>query len=117
MLNKLNLYSSLLWLLFLEEEFTSAIVKCNNSLALSSNKLLWEYLKCVIKDKTCLKNIITITNACIELGHLLRLRKLDLVYFIFSFHFYFIFDLFFYFLFLEQLGLGLISHTVTTVTI
>ena len=45
-----------------------------------------------------------------------RSRKLDLVYFIFSFHFYFIFDLFFHFLFLEQLGLGLIGHTVTTVT-
>ena len=39
---------------------------------------------------------------------------LDLFYF--SFHFYFTFDLFFYFLFLEQLGLGLIGHTVTSVT-
>ena len=37
---------------------------------------------------------------------------------LFSFHFIFIFifDLFFYFLFLEQLGLGLISHAVTSVT-
>jgi len=42
--------------------------------------------------------------------------KLGLVYFIFSFYFYFIFDLFFHFLFLEQLGLGLIGHAVTTVT-
>jgi len=36
------------------------------------------------------------------------------------FHFYFFkffsFDLFFHFLFLEQLGLGLISHGVTSVT-
>ena len=40
--------------------------------------------------------------------------ELDLFYF--SFHFYFIFDLFFYFSFLEQLGLGLISHAVTSVT-
>ena len=40
--------------------------------------------------------------------------RLDLFYF--SLHFYFIFDLFFYFLFLEQLGLGLIGHTVTSVT-
>ena len=39
---------------------------------------------------------------------------LDLFYF--TFHFYFSFDLFFYFLFLEQLGLGLISHAVTSVT-
>jgi len=30
--------------------------------------------------------------------------------------FYFSFDLFFYFLFLEQLGLGLIGHAVTSVT-
>ena len=30
--------------------------------------------------------------------------------------FSFIFDLFFYFLFLEQLGLGLIGHAVTSVT-
>ena len=45
-----------------------------------------------------------------------RLRKLDLVYFIFPFIFYFSFDLFFYFLFLEQLGLGLISYAITSVT-
>ena len=46
-----------------------------------------------------------------------RLKKVDLIYFIFSFIFYFIFELFFYFLFLEQLGLGLIGHAVTSVTI
>jgi len=39
---------------------------------------------------------------------------LDLLYF--SFYLYFLFNLFFYFLFLEQLGLGLISHAVTSVT-
>ena len=40
------------------------------------------------------------------------------LYFIFSVHFYFtlLFFFFFSFLFLEQLGLGLISHTVTSVT-
>ena len=42
-----------------------------------------------------------------------RLKKVDLIYFIFLFIVYFLFDLFFYFLFLEQLGLGLISHAVT----
>jgi len=42
---------------------------------------------------------------------------LGLFYFIlFYFIFYFLFDLFFYFLFLEQLGLGLISHAVASVT-
>ena len=35
---------------------------------------------------------------------------------LFSFHFIFHFNLFFNFLFLEQLGLGLISHAVTSVT-
>jgi len=41
----------------------------------------------------------------------------DRLYFIFSFHFYFIllFFFFFIFLFLEQLGLGFISHAVTSV--
>ena len=40
------------------------------------------------------------------------------LYFIFSFHFYFtlLFTFLFSFLFLEQLGLGLISHAVTSVT-
>ena len=45
-----------------------------------------------------------------------RLKKVDLVYFFFLI-FYFIFDLFFIFLFLEQLGLELISHAITSVTI
>ena len=45
-----------------------------------------------------------------------RLKKVDLKLFYFSFNFYFLFDLFFNFLFLEQLGLGLIGHTVISVT-
>jgi len=45
---------------------------------------------------------------------LLRLKKVDLTYFIFPFIFYFLFDLFFDFLFLEQLGL--IGHAITSVT-
>ena len=40
-----------------------------------------------------------------------RLKKVDLVYFILFFIYFSIF------LFLEQLGLGLISHAVTSVTI
>jgi len=40
--------------------------------------------------------------------------RLDLFYF--YFYFYFLFDLFFYFIFLEQLGLGLIGHAITSVT-
>ena len=38
------------------------------------------------------------------------------LYFIFPVHFYFSFIFLFLFLFLEQLGLGLISHAVTSVT-
>ena len=44
-------------------------------------------------------------------------QMVDLVFLYFTFCFCFLFDLFFYFLFLEQLGLGLIGHTVTSVTI
>ena len=40
----------------------------------------------------------------------------DLVFLYFTFQFYFHSVLFFYFLFLEQLGLGLIGHAVTSVT-
>ena len=46
-----------------------------------------------------------------------RSQEVDLAYFIFLSYFYFIFDLFSIFLFLEQLGLGLIDHTITSVTI
>ena len=49
-------------------------------------------------------------NICVKIEE----SGLDLFYF--SFHFYFSFNLFFYFLFLEQLGLGLICHAVTSVT-
>jgi len=45
-----------------------------------------------------------------------RSKKVDLTYFIFLSIFIFIFDLFLYFLFLEQLGLGVIGHAVTSVT-
>ena len=44
-------------------------------------------------------------------------QTVDLGFLYFTFYFYFLFNLFFYFLFLEQLGLGLISHAVTSVTI
>jgi len=45
-------------------------------------------------------------------------QTVDLVFLYFTFLFYFYFHsvLFFYFPFLEQLGLGLIGHTVTSVT-
>jgi len=44
-------------------------------------------------------------------------KTVDLVFSLFYFSFLFLFCFIFYFLFLEQLGLGLISHAVTSVTI
>jgi len=58
-----------LWNQFSEEEFTCAIAKCNNSLALGSDKLLWRYLKYILKNKLCLGNIIKIANTCIKVGY------------------------------------------------
>ena len=46
-----------------------------------------------------------------------QMVNLGFLYLSFYFYFYFLFDLFSHFLFLEQLGLGLISHAVTSVTI
>ena len=66
------------------------------------------------KDKQT--NISRISRISLLISPMSRLKKVDLTYFIFLFIFIFIFYLFFYFLFLEQLGLGLISHKVTTVT-
>ena len=57
------------WIHFSEEEFMSAITKCSNELAPGPNKLTWRYMKLIIKDKMCLKNIIDITNVCFEVGH------------------------------------------------
>jgi len=65
-------------------------------------------------------SLMNVRNQCSNIvldASMSRLRKLDLVYFIFSSCFYFIFDLFFHFLFLEQLRLEVIDHTDTSVTI
>ena len=47
----------------------SVITKCSNELAPGPNKLTWRYMKLIIKDKMCLKNIIDIANVCFEVGH------------------------------------------------
>ena len=57
------------WNPFLEEEFTSTMAKCNILSTLGPNKLVWRYLKHIIKNKLCLKNIINITNTCLEIGY------------------------------------------------
>ena len=56
------------WPPFLRKEFLRAIAKCNNSSAPEPNKLLWCYLKHINNNKACLGKIISITNACFELG-------------------------------------------------
>ena len=54
---------------FAEEEFFSSLIKYNNSSTPGPNKLLWRYLKIILKDSICLKNVISIENTCIELDH------------------------------------------------
>ena len=41
------------------------------------NKLLWRHLKIVLKNKTCLRNVIVITKTCIKLGHWLSHFKIS----------------------------------------
>ena len=57
------------WLKFSEEEFTHTITNCKDLSAPSPDKMSWRHLKCIIKDKSCLKNVICIANACFDLGH------------------------------------------------
>ena len=68
-LNEVETFSLSSWPNFSEEEFNYVIVNCNNLSASRHDKLLWGHIKCIIKDKLCLKNIISIANACIELGY------------------------------------------------
>lgn len=68
-LNKLGLFSSSSWPEFLEEEFTQVIINCYDFSSPGPDKLSWGHLKCIIKNKVYLKNIISITNACFELGY------------------------------------------------
>ena len=68
------------------------------------------------KNKKKRKSKSNYNNRISTLLYLLRSKKVNLTYFIFPFIFYFIFNSFFNFQFLEQLGLGLIGYTVTSVT-
>ena len=55
------------WPSFSREEFTSSIAKYNNSSTPGPDKLLWSYLKTIIKDNSCLDKIMSITDTCFEL--------------------------------------------------
>ena len=68
-LEELGSYLSLFWTCFAEEEFISSLLKYSNSSTPGPNKLSWRHLKIILKDSTCLSNIVSIVNVCIKLGH------------------------------------------------
>ena len=68
-LNEIASFVTSTWNPFSEEEFTSAIVKCNILSTPSPSKLAWRHLKHILKDKVYLKNIINIANVCLEIGY------------------------------------------------
>ena len=57
------------WIPFSKKELINAIEKCNNLSALGLDKLIWTYIKSIIRDKECISKFINITNTCIDLGH------------------------------------------------
>ena len=68
-LNKCESFLPMTWLKFSEEEFTCAITNCKDSSTPGLDKMSWGHPKHIIKDKSCLKNVICIANACFDLGH------------------------------------------------
>jgi len=70
---------------------------------------LWHLLYEALTETTSVQPIMS--------SYLSRSQTVDFGFLYVTFYFHFIFDLFFYFLFLKQLGLGLIGHAVTSVTI
>ena len=68
-LNECESVPQMTWLKFSEEEFTHTIINCNDLSAPGPERVSWGHLKHVIKNKSCLRNIICIMNACFNLGH------------------------------------------------
>jgi len=68
-LNEIEFKTATTWVPFSIEEFRRTIIKCNNLSASGPDKLTWRHLKTILKQDSCLLNIINITNACINLGH------------------------------------------------
>ena len=58
-----------IWKLFSKEEFISFIKKRKNSLTPEPDKLLWRYLKRIVKEAVCLRKFINIADTYIDLGH------------------------------------------------
>jgi len=57
------------WDSFSKQELINTIEKCNNLSALNLNKLTWNYIKSIIRNKDCIFKLIDIANACINLRH------------------------------------------------
>jgi len=68
-LNEIEPKPSLNWSSFSKFEFLSAISSCADSSAPGLDRLTWRYWKNIIKDDSCLSNVINIADACINLGH------------------------------------------------
>ena len=68
-LNEIKPKPTTIWAPFSKEEFCQALTKCNNLLAPGPDKLTWQHLKTILKQETCLAQIINIANACIHLEY------------------------------------------------
>ena len=53
LLEKLPSKLTIRWKPFLEDEFKSAILKCNNELTPRPDKLFWRHVKKIIQNKAC----------------------------------------------------------------
>jgi len=67
-LNELDSFSSLSWLEFSGEEFTQAIINCCDFSSSKPDKLSWSYLKCIIKNKVCLKILFLLLTLVLNWG-------------------------------------------------
>jgi len=67
-LNKIPKKLTSPWPLLSKKEFRITIASCKNISTPGPDKL-WSHFKIILKDDECLGIIISITNACIELGY------------------------------------------------
>ena len=68
------------WNPFSKKEFKCTIDNCNSSSTPGLDKLLWNYLKTILKQDKCHNNIVNIVNACINLEYWLsHFKKLSTV--------------------------------------
>ena len=57
------------WNLFSKKELIDTIEKCNNLSAPGPDKLMWSYVKPIIRNEDCICKFIDIANACIDLEY------------------------------------------------